>query len=83
MIIRYNASVKVPAGWRHIAITARANQVSPGYAVVDEVLQIDGETPQHGMSRTGANRQSYSGLYIANREVGSKKRLSACTNLGE
>jgi hypothetical protein len=78
MIIQYNSSVKVPAGWRHIAIKARATRISPGFATVDEVLLIDGQEPRHGMSRTGANRQSYSGLYISEREIGARKRLSAC-----
>jgi hypothetical protein len=78
MIIQYSSSVKVPAGWRHIAITAKATRISPGLATVDKVLLIDGQEPKHGMSRTGAARQAYSGLYISEREVGTRKRLSAC-----
>jgi peptide deformylase len=78
IIIDYTTSVFVPAGWRSIDITARAKRISRGMAEVVEVLEIDGETPRGSMSRTGANRQRFNGVGIAAREVGKRKRLSAC-----
>ncbi len=76
--IEYSASVKVPAGWRSVAVTATAEKTG-GFAVVSEVLTIDGETPAYGQSRTGARRQEFNGLYWAAQEVGKRKRVSACT----
>lgn len=79
LTIKYTASVKVDAGWRSVSITAKAEQISKGMAKVIEVTAIDGEAPGYGMSRTGAKRQEFNGHYIASREVGAKKRLSACS----
>jgi hypothetical protein len=50
-------------------------------ARVSEVVAIDGEEPSYGMSRTGARRQEYDGRYVAKREAGARKRLSACSIL--
>lgn len=79
MKIEYSASVKTDAGWRNVTISADADRVSPGFAVVTAVTAIDGNPPAYGMSRTGARRQSFSGFYVANRETGTRKRLSACS----
>ncbi len=79
MIIDYKSSVYTPAGWRSVTIRARAEQISPAMARVTEVLTIDGETPSRTMSRTGAKRQEYWGTGTAAREIGARKRLSACT----
>lgn len=79
LTITYNASVFTAAGWRSVAITAQAEKVSAGMAKVTKVTAIDGEAPAYDMSRTGANRQKYNGKGVAEREVGAKKRLSACT----
>ena len=76
--IDYTASVYTPAGWRSVTITAEADQTSPGMATVTKVIAIDGEAPAYGMSRTGAHRQQYNGLGVAQREIGQRKRLSAC-----
>jgi hypothetical protein len=76
--IDYTASVFTPAGWRSVTITAEAEKVSAGMATVTRVTAIDGEAPRYGMSRTGARRQQYNGAGIAQREVGTRKRLSAC-----
>jgi hypothetical protein len=76
--IEYTSSVKVQAGWRSVSIKAQAEQISAGTAVVRKVLEIDGETPAHGQSRTGANRQSFNGIWWAEQQVGAKKRISAC-----
>ena len=81
MRIEYTASVFTAAGWRSVAITADAERVSGGMARVVAVVAIDGEDPRPGMSRTGARRQQYNGAAIAAREVGARKRLSACSLL--
>jgi hypothetical protein len=78
IIIDYAASVFTAAGWRNVTITAEADQTSAGMATVTRVTAIDGESPAHGMSRTGAKRQQYNGQAIAKREIGARKRLSAC-----
>lgn len=76
--ITYSSAVKVEAGWRHVSVKARAEQISSGMAVVREVIEIDGETPSYGQSRTGAKRQSFNGNWWAAKQIGAKKRLSAC-----
>lgn len=76
--IVYSSSVKVEAGWRDVKIKARAEKISAGMAVVRDVIEIDGETPAYGQSRTGAKRQSFNGKAWAATQVGAKKRLSAC-----
>ena len=78
MIIEYSASVFTPAGWRGVTITADAERVSPGMARVTAVRAINGETPTGTMSRTGAKRQQFHGTGIAAREIGQRKRISAC-----
>ena len=78
MRIRYNASVYTAAGWRNVSIEADAVRLSPGMAQVEKVVAIDGATPAYGVSRTGARRQEYNGLGVAEREVGARKRISAC-----
>ena len=76
--IRYVTSVFTPAGWRGVVITAEASKTSEKMALVVEVLEIDGESPKSNMSRTGASRQRFNGKSVSCREVGAKKRLSAC-----
>lgn len=76
--ITYNSAVKVDAGWRDVQIKVRAEQISAGMAVVREVVEIDGEAPAYGQSRTGAKRQSFNGKAWAAKQIGAKKRLSAC-----
>ena len=78
MTIKYNASVYTQAGWRGVIIKAQAEQISKGMAQVLEVLEIDGEAPVGYTSRTGAKRQTYHAAGVAEREVGAKKRISAC-----
>ena len=81
MNIQYTASVFTAAGWRSVAITATAAQVSPGMAQVIKVTEIDGREPVGYTSRTGAKRQQYCAAAIAAREIGAKKRISACKML--
>ena len=76
--IKYASSVFTGAGWRSVTIAAEAEQTSAGMATVARVTAIDGEAPSYGMSRTGAKRQQYNGQAIAAREIGARKRLSAC-----
>ena len=76
--ITYTTSVFTQAGWRPVTISAEAEQVSAGMARVIRVIKIDGEDPVGYTSRTGALRQQYHAAGIAQREVGARKRLSAC-----
>jgi hypothetical protein len=78
MQIAYEASVFTAAGWRSVTITALAEKISAGMAAVMEVIAIDGEKPVGYTSRTGAKRQQYHAAGIAAREVGKRKRISAC-----
>ncbi len=78
IVITYNASVMVQAGWRNVTITAEAEKTSEKMATVIKVLEIDGEEPKGYTSRTGAKRQTYNAAGIASREIGTRKRLSAC-----
>ena len=78
MMIQYNSSVLVDAGWRSVTITAKAARISKGMAQVVEVTEIDGESPTGYTSRTGAKRQRYNARGVALREVGARKRLSSC-----
>lgn len=79
MKIAYTSSVQIAAGgWRSVRIVATADRLSPGMARVLAVETIDGDEPTRGMSRTGARRQEYDGRWVARREVGARKRLSAC-----
>ena len=80
MKIRYESSVYTPAGWRGVSVVADATASATGkMAVVNSVLSIDGETSFGYTSRTGAKRQTYNSAGIARREIGVRKRLSACT----
>jgi len=76
--IRYSASVFTDAGWRGVEITAEAVRTSPKMLEVLLVTEIDGEAPTGYTSRTGAKRQRYNAAGIAKREVGKRKRASAC-----
>ena len=81
MKIEYSASVYTPAGWRNVTIAADAERISAGMARVTTVTAINGEDPRPNMSRTGARRQEFNGTGIAARELGARKRLSACSIL--
>jgi hypothetical protein len=80
--IKYTTSVFTAAGWRSVTVAAEADQISAGMATVTRITGIDGEAPSAGMSRTGARRQQYNGQAIAKREIGARKRLSACALIG-
>lgn len=76
--ITYTTSVLTAAGWRPVTICAEAEKMSAAMARVVRVLTIDGNEPTGYTSRTGANRQRYNAAGIARREVGTRKRISAC-----
>lgn len=78
MVIEYQTSVKVEAGWRDITVKAVAEKTSEKMATVVKVLAIDGDEPTGYTSRTGSKRQRYNASEIAQREVGKNKRLAAC-----
>jgi hypothetical protein len=78
MIISYSTSVFTRAGWRNVTVRAEAEQVSAGMATVTRVLSLHGAEPVGTLSRTGASRQQYHAGGVAQREIGARKRLSAC-----
>ena len=78
-VIEYQASVFIQrGGWRSVEITARVKPISEKMVEVVEVIAIDGEAPEGYTSRTGAKGQTYNAGGVAQREIGKKKRLSAC-----
>lgn len=79
-IVKYKTSVLVPAGWRDVIITAMVEQTSPKMAVVKDVVEIDGRPAAGYMSRGGgsSHRQRFHAGGVAQREIGKRKRLSAC-----
>ena len=81
MIIEYNTSVMVAAGWRSVTIKALVEPITAKRVKVVEVLEIDGKEPCGYTSRTGAKRQTYNARGIALREMYKVKILSKCTIL--
>ena len=79
--IKYFTSVCTDAGWRSVWVRATAVMVSAKMAEVTEVTKIGGEDPARSMSVSGSKRQAFNGLSISQRELGAKKRLSACSIL--
>ena len=76
--IKYSTSVCTDAGWRGVWVRATAVMVSAKMAEVTEVTKIGGEIPSRSMSVSGSRRQAFNGISISQREIGAKKRLSAC-----
>jgi hypothetical protein len=79
MKISYSSSVKTPAGWRSVTVTAEAEAISEKRVKVMKVLDIDGEGNSGFASRTGANRQKYNLGYFAQAEAGKTKNVSSVT----
>ena len=77
--IEYEASVFTQAGWRGVTISALADIREDGDGQITEVTAIDGEAPTGYTSRTGAKRQRYNAAWVAQHEVGKRKRLATCT----
>ncbi|MCP4990486.1 MAG: hypothetical protein GY928_31935 [Colwellia sp.] len=79
MKVEYKTSVHTPAGHRAVYIIALADKISEKRCVISKVLTIDDEEPNHNMSRTGANRQRYNGIYTSENEIGKKKNIARLT----
>jgi hypothetical protein len=77
MKVEYKSAVHTPAGHRSVYIIADAKKLSEKRCEIVKVITIDDETPNYTMSRTGAKRQQYNGLYYAEQEVGKKKNISS------
>lgn len=75
--IEYKGSVNTPAGWRSVYYEGTAEQISDKRVKVIEITKIDGENVERNMSRTGARRQQYNGIYFADAEKGKTKNISA------
>jgi hypothetical protein len=76
MKVEYKSSVNTLAGHRSVYIIAEAKKLSDKRVEITNVLTIDDKQPKHTMSRTGAKRQQYDGLYYAAQEVGKKKNIA-------
>jgi len=77
MQAQYNVSVKTPAGWRSVSVLSNVLKISEKRVEILSIQEIDGETPNHHQSRTGAKRQAFDGVYFANNEVGKVKNISS------
>ena len=76
--VNYTSSVLTyAAGWHAVEITATVERISAKRVRVMQVTHINGELPQIRMSRTGANRQVFNGLYIAGAENNKIKNIAA------
>lgn len=79
MIIKYNSSVLVDAGWRSIYIIAEVDLNKSGKkGTVTKVIDVDGDGNSGYTSRTGAKRQKYNIDYIVKREIDTIKLISKC-----
>lgn len=81
--ITYNGTVLTQAGFRGVTMKALAEKISEKRARVTEIISIDGEEVNFGMSRTGSKRQTYNGISAAKREIGKIKNLSSCEEIKE
>lgn len=77
--VEYNGSVITPAGYRGVTYTAVAEKISEKRCVVMRVIEIDGKPVVANMSRTGAARQKFYGIWEARNQQGKIKNLSSCT----
>lgn len=83
MKVEYKSAVNTPAGHRSVYIIAEAKKLSEKRVEITNVLTIDDEQPNYTMSRTGAKRQQYNGLYYAEQQVGKKKNIATLLNVIE
>ena len=81
LTVEYKSAVNTQAGHRSVYIKAIAKKLSEKRCEIVEVLTIDDEEPNKTMSRTGAKRQQYNGLYYAEQEVGKKKNIATLFNV--
>lgn len=81
--VEYNGSVSTPAGWRSVSYKGTAWKISEKRCRVIEITEIDGEAVEHNMSRTGAERQQFNGVYFADAEKGKIKNISSLRIIAE
>jgi hypothetical protein len=81
--VEYKASVHTPAGHRAVYMKGTAHKISEKRVVIVEITHIDDESVQYNMSRTGANRQKFNGVYFAGQEVGKTKNISTLFAISE
>lgn len=81
--IEYKASVHTPAGHRSVYMKGTARKISAKRVEIVEITHIDDESVQYNMSRTGANRQKFNGVYYAGQEVGKEKNISTLFKISE
>ena len=75
--VEYKASVNTPAGWRSVYMKGTAKKISEKRVEIVEITEIDDEPVSKNMSRTGANRQKFNGVFYAANEAGKKKNISS------
>lgn len=81
--IEYKGSVQTPAGHRSVYFKGTASKISEKRVKVIEITHIDDEPVCLKMSRTGANRQSFNGVYFAAHEAGKLKNISSLFKISE
>ena len=79
--VEYKASVSTAAGWRSVYMKGTAKKLSEKRVEIVEITHIDDEAVKYDMSRTGANRQKFNGLYFAGQESGKKKNVSSLLSI--
>lgn len=79
----YRSSVLTPAGWRSVDVEADVKKISEKRVQVETIMTIDGEIPHRNMSRTGAKRQQYNGMFTVEQELGKIKNISSLKSIGE
>lgn len=75
--VEYKASVLTGAGWRSVYMKGVAKKLSEKRVEIVEITHIDDEDVKYDMSRTGANRQKFNGVYFAKKEIGKKKNVGS------
>lgn len=83
MKIEYKSTALTAAGYRSVYVIAEAKKLSEKRCEVVRVLTINDEVPRCRMSRTGARRQEFNGLKLAELEEGKKKNISQLYKLIE
>jgi|WetSurMetagenome_2_1015567.scaffolds.fasta_scaffold02367_19 hypothetical protein len=81
--IEYKGSVSTPAGWRSVYYKGTAEKISEKRVKIIEINEIDDEPVNRNMSRTGAKRQQYNGVYFADAEKGKVKNISSLYKISE
>lgn len=74
--IQYKGTIHCSAGFRSVYFKGTAEKLSPKRIKVVSITHINDEPVTLDMSRTGANRQKFNGVYFANGEIGKVKNIS-------